>query len=164
MKTLIFILATFLLLIGCINNDVDKDVMPETIVEIVELSQNSPEHLNLYLDVENIETDSLLVQIYLDNSSPTNADTLYHSSSFTLNVAYINKNELTHPFVDLVFFDDLNSTVVKANSKKLISSYKIKSLSSTPYKIISLFRYTQGHPDNDSSKLLWLASDTVKVK
>jgi len=37
MKTLIFILATFLLLIGCINNDVDKDVMPETIVEIVEL-------------------------------------------------------------------------------------------------------------------------------
>lgn len=160
MKTYTFILATFFLHTGCVNIDADKDVIPEAIEEIVELSQNSPKNLNLYLDVEKIETDSLLVQIYLGNSSTTNADTLYHSSSFPLIVGHINKKEITHPFGDLVFFDDLNATVVKARSKKLISSYKFKSLSNSTYKIITVFRYTL-NPDSTS---LWLVSDFVKIE
>ena len=46
-----FTTGFFFLLIGCVNIDTDKDVMPEAIEEIVELSQTSPEHLNLILEI-----------------------------------------------------------------------------------------------------------------
>lgn len=163
MKRFTLPLAFFFLLIGCVNIDTDKDVMPEAIEEIVELSQTSPEHLNLILEIKNIESDSLAVNIFLDNSDTTTADTLYHSSSFPSNVAYINRKELTHPFEKLVFFDDLITTVVEVDSKKLISSFQTKSFSSTPYEIISLFRYTKDPPDNNN-KHFWLVSDPVEVK
>jgi len=159
MKAFALLIATFILLSGCY----DKNTMPEAIEEIVELSQHSPEHLNLILEIENIESDSLMVNIFLDNSDTTTADTLYHSSSFPLHVAYINEKYLTPSMNDQVFFSDINSTVVRANSKKLISSFQVKKLSSTSYKMITLFRYTQHHPDNNS-KHLWLASDPVKIK
>lgn len=148
--------AIFLLLTGCVNN-----VMPEPIEKIVEMSQDSPEHLRLHLEIKTVDTDSLLVQIFLGNSSE-NADTLYHSSSFPLTLKYIGTKKLGPPFEKLVFFDDLNTTVVQADSKKLISRYQTKKLSSTPYKIISLFRYSQDEPDNNSQHF-WLASDPVEI-
>jgi hypothetical protein len=62
-------------------------------------------------------------------------------TDFPLYVAYINKKEITPSVEDQFFFDDVNTTVVKADTKKLIKSYQIKRLSGTPYKIIALFRY-----------------------
>lgn len=136
--------------------------MPEEVEKIKSLSQHSPDYLNLGIEITNLETDSLLISTYIVNSSNTN-DTLYHSSSFPLLIAYDNEGEITPSIEDQIFFDDLNTTVVKPGIKYYFQkNIRIKSLSNTPYSIRVLFRYNE-HSYMDGSKKYWLVSEPTQL-
>jgi|GEM_PF-1713060 hypothetical protein len=163
MKFLIFLIFSAHLFLSCKNQNFENDGIPEEVDKIISLSQTSPDYLNLHVDISNTESDSLIINTYIVNSSNTYTDTLYHASNFPLFVAYVNNSEITPPLEKQIFFDDLNITFLKADTRILVNSNKVKKITSTPYNIIALFRYKQ-NPNDIDSEHFWLASEPLKVK
>lgn len=161
MRISAFISAIFLLLTGCSHDSDERNNIPEDVEEILKASQFSPDHLSLTATITTIESDSIYVNLCLVNSSTTiSVDSLYHSSSFPQIVAYNDENVLTLPLDEQIFFDDLNTTFVKAAAKNC-KSYGMKRLTKTPYKITAVFRFRQ---NLNSRKDLWLASTPLPVQ
>lgn len=158
MKTIYSLLIT-IVFVGCLDSGTEKE-MPEIINDLKLMSNKSPEHLELNLEITELTTDSLLISFFLKNTNEIN-DTLFHSSNFPLHVAFSGDEELTPPLIEQIFFDDLESIVVKGNSSRKINITQVKKLSKSPYKIIGLFRYKKDS-DPDSTEF-WLITDPTII-
>lgn len=150
------VIVVVIFIIGCSGGNHEKE-MPDSLRDLILVSQKSPDHLKLNLELEELESDSLIVSLFLENNSTMN-DTLYHSSNFPLHVIFSGEKEITHPIQNQFFFDDLESTIVFANSKKMIQNIRIRKLSDSSYKVISLFRYRENSQSSDNLNL-WLVSE-----
>lgn len=160
MKISAFITVIILLSVSCISGGFDNNSMPEEVETILEMSQQSPDYLNLSIEILKAESDSVFVNLSFINSSNTNpVDTLYHSSSFPQLIAFKEGILLTRPIEEQIFFDDLNSTMIHKNTAN-IRTYGMKRLTGAPYKIVAVFRYRQRVNDRDD---LWLVSEPLLV-
>lgn len=158
-----FLVIVALVLVNCESQNLYNEKMPDIIHELSTQMDKLPGTPKLDMKLAEVKHDSLVIEIYLDNSNSQYGDTLYHSSSFPTIIAYIGKEELTPPFHEQVFFDDLNSMILTSNSIKKVKTYQIKKLSGSPYKIVGLFRYNQ-NPHDSGKKQFWLVSEPITVK
>ena len=158
-RSTFILLGLVFILSNCISNY--KDEVPDAVKKIESLSKSSDSLIQLILEANNLEDDSLSLRFYLKNNFEEN-DTLYHSSSFPLYIAYKGKEELTPPFEGQVLFDDLVITILPGRSKILLREIVINKYDSNSYTIVSVFRYTKVDV-TEEVRGQWIISNSVKT-
>lgn len=159
-KIVFMLCLSSVFLTNCINEF--EDEKPDIVHKIESWSALSDSVAVLELSVISHGQDSLTLNFYLE-SKINQLDTLYHSSSFPLFIAFKENEELTPPFKDQVFFDDLVYTALPPFSNQMIRQIKIEQYEADNFHIVGVFNFST-NKDRTSSYNNWIISKQLIIK